>query len=162
MKGLIFLPYCMMARTFTLLSIPSTLGARSPSEEKTSRDAAISGRSAMRSSAAAKVTCRSFTMFTKHIAMTPGNFHKYWKGFIAFIRIFRGKIVLVGMKTDLCVLQTGPNLPEAGNQLHLVADAVDFRTSLNRDIAIALFREAGAVIASAEIVMFQWARRTNR
>jgi nicotinamidase-related amidase len=100
---------------------------------------------------------RSPRVFQKeHFSACPeADFH------VAIDAYQRGKIVLVGMKTYLCVLQTGPDLPKAGYQVHLVADAVDFRTSLNRDIAIAPFREAGAVIASAEIVMFQWARRAN-
>ncbi len=73
----------------------------------------------------------------------------------------RSKIVLVGMETHVCVLQTGLDLIRAGYQVHLVADAVASRTRENRDIAVELFRQAGAVITSTEIVIFQWARRSN-
>ncbi len=73
----------------------------------------------------------------------------------------RKKIVVVGMETHVCVLQTGMDLIKEGYQLQLVADGVASRTAQNRDIAIDLFREAGAVITSAEIVIFQWAKRAN-
>lgn len=73
----------------------------------------------------------------------------------------RSKIVMVGMETHVCVLQTGLDLIQAGYQVHLAADAVASRTMENRHIAIEMFRQAGAVITSTEIVIFQWARRAN-
>ena len=73
----------------------------------------------------------------------------------------RNKIVVVGMETHVCVLQTGLDLIKSGYHVHVVADAVASRVTENRDIAIGLLREAGAVISSAEIVIFQWACRAN-
>ncbi len=73
----------------------------------------------------------------------------------------RRKIVVVGMETHVCVLQTCLDLIKAGFQVHLVADAVASRVNDNRDIAIDLLKQAGAVISSTEIVIFQWACRAN-
>jgi nicotinamidase-related amidase len=82
--------------------------------------------------------------------------------FLSTVRSFRrNKIVMAGMETHVCVLQTGLDLIKSGCQVHLVADAVASRTTENRDVAIELFREAGAVISSVEIVIFQWACRSN-
>ena len=82
--------------------------------------------------------------------------------FIPKIQSFnREKIVVVGMETHVCVLQTCLDLIKAGFQVHLVADAVASRVDENRDIAIDLMRQAGAVISSTEIVIFQWACRAN-
>jgi nicotinamidase-related amidase len=82
--------------------------------------------------------------------------------FLSTVRSFhRNKIVMVGMETHVCVLQTGLDLIKSGCQVHLAADAVGSRTDGNRDIAIELFREAGAVITSVEIVIFEWACRSN-
>jgi nicotinamidase-related amidase len=82
--------------------------------------------------------------------------------FLALINSYhRNKIVVVGMETHVCVLQTGLDLIKEGYQLQLVADGVASRTTQSRDIAIDLFREAGAVITSTEIVIFQWAKRAN-
>ncbi|MFC1896076.1 isochorismatase family protein [Thermodesulfobacteriota bacterium] len=82
--------------------------------------------------------------------------------FLSTVRSFnRTKLVVAGMETHVCVLQTGLDLIKAGYQIHIVADAVDSRATEDRDIAIELFRDAGAVITSTEIVIFQWAVRSN-
>ncbi|MFO7494154.1 MAG: isochorismatase family protein [Desulfobacterales bacterium] len=82
--------------------------------------------------------------------------------FLSVVHSFqRNKIVVAGMETHVCVLQTCLDLIKSGFQVHLVADAVASRVKQNRDIAIDLLRQAGAVVSSAEIVVFQWARRAN-
>jgi nicotinamidase-related amidase len=82
--------------------------------------------------------------------------------FIPTIQSFdRKKIVVVGMETHVCVLQTCLDLIKSGFQVYLAADAVASRVNKNRDIAINLMRQAGAVISSTEIVIFQWACRAN-
>jgi nicotinamidase-related amidase len=73
----------------------------------------------------------------------------------------RGKIIVVGMETHVCVLQTCLDLLKSGYQVHLVTDAVASRTEANRQVAIDMLRQAGAVITSTEIVIFQWACRAN-
>ena len=73
----------------------------------------------------------------------------------------RGTIVVAGTETHVCVLQTCLDLLRAGFQIHLVADGVASRVDQNRDIAIELLRQAGAVITSTEIVIFEWAKKAN-
>ncbi len=73
----------------------------------------------------------------------------------------RPEIVVTGMETHVCVLQTALDLLQAGFRVHLVADAVCSRVDENRDIAIDQLRHAGAVVTSTEIVIFEWARRAN-
>ena len=82
--------------------------------------------------------------------------------FIPIVQSFnRNKILVIGMETHVCVLQTCLDLIKAGFQVHLVADAVASRVNKNRDIAIDILKQAGAVISSTEIVIFQWACRAN-
>jgi nicotinamidase-related amidase len=82
--------------------------------------------------------------------------------FIPTVQSFnRKKIIVVGMETHVCVLQTCLDLIKAGFQVHLVADAVASRVNENRDIAISIIKQASAVITSTEIVIFQWACRAN-
>lgn len=84
------------------------------------------------------------------------------KNFIPTVQSFNiKKIVVVGMEAHVCVLQTCLDLMKSGFQVHLVADAVASRVDENRDIAIDLLKQAGAVISSTEIVIFQWALRAN-
>ncbi len=73
----------------------------------------------------------------------------------------RKQIILTGMESHVCVLQTGLNLIHAGYQVQLVADAVGSRSESDRETAVGLFRQAGAVITCTETVIFQWARRAG-
>jgi len=82
--------------------------------------------------------------------------------FLSVVHSFnRDEIVVVGMETHVCVLQTCLDLIKSGFKVHLVADAVASRVRENRDIAIDLLRQAGAVVTSTEIVIFQWTCRAN-
>lgn len=74
---------------------------------------------------------------------------------------FNRKIMVVGMKTHVCVLQTYLDLIKACFKVHLAADTVVSRVEDNRDIAIDIMRQVGAVISSTETVIFQWACRAN-
>ena len=82
--------------------------------------------------------------------------------FLSAIDSFRrNKIIVAGMETHVCVLQTSLDLIKAGFQVHLVADAVASRVKENSNISIDLLRQAGGLISSTEIVIFQWAYRAN-
>jgi nicotinamidase-related amidase len=82
--------------------------------------------------------------------------------FVSCVQSFgRQKIVVAGTEAHVCVLQTCLDLIQAGFQVHLTADAVASRLEDNRDMAVSQLRQAGAVITSAEIVIFEWAKRSN-
>jgi nicotinamidase-related amidase len=82
--------------------------------------------------------------------------------FIAMVRRFgRRKIVVCGMETHVCVLQTGLDLLGNGYQLHVVKNGIASRFDEDWQTGLDLFRDAGAIITTAEIVIFQWARRAN-
>ncbi|HOV85662.1 MAG TPA: isochorismatase family protein [Syntrophobacteraceae bacterium] len=84
------------------------------------------------------------------------------EGFLDRVREFsRSQIVVTGMETHVCVLQTGMDLLANGFQVQVVKNAVASRFREDYQTALDLFRQAGAVVTSAEIVIFQWARRSN-
>lgn len=64
-------------------------------------------------------------------------------------------LVLVGMEAHICVLQTALGLMQQGKSVHIVSDAVCSRAKTNYKTALALLRDAGAVITSTETVLFQ-------
>ena len=70
-------------------------------------------------------------------------------------RLGRKKIILAGMETHICVLQTALGLLAEGYQPHLVTDAVCSRTTHNWSTGIGLMRDAGAVITCTETALFQ-------
>jgi nicotinamidase-related amidase len=73
-------------------------------------------------------------------------------------KIGRKQIIVTGMETHVCVLQTVLQLLEAGYIVHVVADAVMSRKKENWRIALGIAQQAGAVITSTETVLFQLLR----
>ena len=67
----------------------------------------------------------------------------------------RKQIILVGMETHVCVLQTCIDLLQAGYDVHVVSDAICSRADANYRTALEYMRDAGAVITCTETVLFQ-------
>ncbi|MBI5074123.1 MAG: hydrolase [Nitrospirae bacterium] len=65
------------------------------------------------------------------------------------------QIILVGMETHVCVLQTCIDLLREGYDVHVVSDAICSRTKQNYKTALEYMRDAGAVITCTETVLFQ-------
>ena len=70
----------------------------------------------------------------------------------------RRQVILVGMETHVCVLQTVIELLDAGYTVHLVRDAVMSRRKENWFVGLEAARDAGAVITSTEAALFQLLR----
>jgi nicotinamidase-related amidase len=67
----------------------------------------------------------------------------------------RTQIIVSGMETHVCVLQTVIELLDAGFDVHIVKDAVMSRDKRNWQTAIEAMTQAGAVPTCTESVMFQ-------
>jgi nicotinamidase-related amidase len=67
----------------------------------------------------------------------------------------RKTIMLTGMETHVCVLQTCVELLKDGFNIHLVKDAACSRTKENWNTGVEFMRDAGAVITCTETVLFQ-------
>lgn len=70
-------------------------------------------------------------------------------------RINKKTILLTGMETHICVLQTCIGLLRDGFNVHLVRDAVCSRTKDNWEAGIGFMRDAGAVVTCTETTLFQ-------
>lgn len=65
------------------------------------------------------------------------------------------QVIVCGMETHVCVLQTVLELLQAGKDVFVVADAVASRTQENCQLGLARMRDAGAQIVSREMVVFE-------
>jgi len=70
----------------------------------------------------------------------------------------RDQVVVAGMETHVCVLQTVMELLERGREVYVVADAVTSRSMSDKIFGIERMRDAGAKIVTRESVMFEWLR----
>lgn len=73
----------------------------------------------------------------------------------------RKKVVLTGMETHVCVLQTALGLMKGGYDVHVVEDAVCSRAKENFRTGLGFMRDAGAVISCTETVLFQLLERAG-
>lgn len=67
----------------------------------------------------------------------------------------RSQVVVFGMETHVCVLQTVMELLEQGKQVFVVADAVASRTLSDQELGLQRVRDAGAVLVSREMMLFE-------
>jgi nicotinamidase-related amidase len=78
-------------------------------------------------------------------------------GFMANLRTsHRRSVILVGMETHICVVQTALALQGQGYQVFVVEDAVCSRTQDNKHNAMQRMRQAGVIITNTESVLFEW------
>lgn len=67
----------------------------------------------------------------------------------------RKNVIVCGIETHVCVIQTARDLMTAGYRVEIVADAVASRTEMNRSLALDRACQEGAKRTSVEMVLFE-------
>lgn len=70
-------------------------------------------------------------------------------------------VVLIGVETHVCVLQTALDLLDDGYDVSVVADAVCSRYKSDWGIALRMIEQAGGVVTSTETIIFQLLRQAG-
>lgn len=70
-------------------------------------------------------------------------------------------MVLTGMETHICLLQTALDLHAAGKQVYVVEDAVISRDPANKANALARLGDAGCIVTNTESMLFEWLGDAN-
>jgi nicotinamidase-related amidase len=73
-----------------------------------------------------------------------------------FHRAARPKLVLAGIETHVCVLNTGLDLLADDFRVYIPVDAVGSRYRLDHDIALRRLEQAGAILTTVEGCVFEW------
>jgi nicotinamidase-related amidase len=71
-------------------------------------------------------------------------------------RLRRSQVVILGMETHVCVLQSAVGLQQAGMDVFVVQDAVGSRTAANKLAGLDRLREGGIQVVTTEMVVFEW------
>jgi nicotinamidase-related amidase len=87
-----------------------------------------------------KFSCFGSDMFCAAIKRVPGN---------------RNTLLLCGMESHICVMQTALAALREGYLVHVASDAVSSRTEWNWKIGLERMRAAGAVISSTEMMIYE-------
>jgi isochorismate hydrolase len=67
----------------------------------------------------------------------------------------RKQVILVGIETHVCILQTADDLLQAGHEVHAVADAICSQRKLDWEVGLRWMEKRGAMISTTEIIAFQ-------
>ena len=70
----------------------------------------------------------------------------------------RNTVLLCGMETHICVMQTALGALNDGYLVHVASDAVSSRSEWNWHVGLDRMRAAGAVISSTEMMMYELLR----
>jgi nicotinamidase-related amidase len=73
----------------------------------------------------------------------------------AVMALDRKYLILVGLETHICILQTAIGLIQQGYIVHVPQDAVSSRTIDNWQVGLDMMQNIGVVITSAETIIFQ-------
>lgn len=68
----------------------------------------------------------------------------------------RFQVVVAGMESHVCVLQTVLDLLASGYQTFVVVDAIAGRRDLDHQVALERMANSGATLTTAEAVLFEW------
>ena len=105
------------------------------------------------------------------IEAIPENSNKFEKtqfscceadGFLGHLNsLNKHQIILIGMETHICILQTAIQLRSMDVEVFVVADAVSSRARDNYEISLKRLEQAGVVITNTESVLFEWLKDSN-
>lgn len=71
------------------------------------------------------------------------------------------KVLLTGVETHVCVLQTAMDLLAEGFQVYLAADATGSRHETDREFGLRRLEKAGVVLTTAEAALFEWTEKAG-
>jgi len=73
----------------------------------------------------------------------------------------RTTVLLCGMETHICVMQTALGALREGYLVHVAADAVSSRTELNWRLGLNRIQAAGAILSSTEMMIYELLRQSG-
>lgn len=73
----------------------------------------------------------------------------------------RKQVIICGIETHICVLQTALNLIKEGNEVYVVKECCSSRNIDEHNTALELLKQYGAKIVTVEIALFQWLKTSK-
>jgi nicotinamidase-related amidase len=71
-------------------------------------------------------------------------------------------LILAGIESHVCVMQSALELAAAGRKVFVVTDAVSSRRPESKSVALQRLAAAGVTLVTTEMVLFEWLRRADR
>jgi nicotinamidase-related amidase len=74
----------------------------------------------------------------------------------------RFRVLICGIESHVCVMQTALDLVAAGFEPQVAVDAVGSRYSIDLETALRRMETAGVILTTTEAAMFEWCRTAER
>lgn len=71
------------------------------------------------------------------------------------------QLILIGMETHVCVLQSALEMLEKGFEVFVVVDAVSSRNEVDTKYGLKRMKQAGVNLITAEMIFFEWLRKAG-
>jgi nicotinamidase-related amidase len=81
--------------------------------------------------------------------------------FEAWKNAARYRVLLCGLETHVCVLQTALDLAASGFTPYVAVDAVGTRHAVDHETALRRLELAGVILTTTEMAMFEWCRQAG-
>ncbi len=78
-----------------------------------------------------------------------------------FNALNRNQVLLTGIETHICIFQTAFDLIRAGYQVQVITEGVSSRTVENKEIGLGRIKQAGGVVTSIEMILFELMKSTK-
>ena len=75
--------------------------------------------------------------------------------------LYKKQLLLIGIETHVCVLQTALGFLQDGYEVFVVVDAVSARSEFDHKYALKRMKAAGVVLVSSEMVFFEWVKQAG-
>ncbi|KTD02139.1 isochorismatase family protein [Fluoribacter gormanii] len=76
-------------------------------------------------------------------------------------RLNKKQLILIGIETHVCVLQTALEMKQAGFDVFVVVDAVSCRGEQNMKYGLKRMKSEGIHLVTSEMVFFEWLRKAG-
>ena len=83
------------------------------------------------------------------------SFVKHWQA------LQRQQVVIAGIETHVCVLQTAMDMASAGLDVFVVIDAVSSRNEVDYKYGLKRMKQAGINLVTSEMVFFEWLKQAG-
>jgi nicotinamidase-related amidase len=70
----------------------------------------------------------------------------------------RSRVLICGIETHVCIMQSALDLAAAGFEPYIAVDAVGARYAIDHDTALRRMESAGVILTTTEAAMFEWCR----
>jgi nicotinamidase-related amidase len=74
----------------------------------------------------------------------------------------RFRVLVCGIETHVCIMQTALDLAAAGFEPYVAVDAIGARYAIDHETALRRMESSGVILTTTETAMFEWCRTADR